>query len=241
MRLILTAAPMLNNQMATNLTTVTTLAHKYQHQGIDFLCFGEAYLQGFDGLTWTAATDYERAITLTSQELQALQQLARTCELGLALGYYEKENTKIYSAYVVIDATGNILGNYRRISRGWKIATADNQIYRHHDSQVVSFDYRGKKVGLGLCGDFWVNPQLFAAEKADVYLWPVYTDYSVATWQESARGEYAAQAQLVGENVCLINSFCPEKGSLGGSTYFKAGKILQELPLGEVGELLVEV
>ena len=57
----------------------------------DLLCFGEAFLQGFDSLCWNYETDRQMAVEQTSEVISRLRRL--TTEYGTALmtGYIEKD------------------------------------------------------------------------------------------------------------------------------------------------------
>ena len=85
----------------------------------DMLCFGEAFLQGFDALCWDYDTDRETALELSSETIDRLKGWTVQYGIALATGYIEREQDKLYSSYAVI-ADGGIIHNYRRISKGWK-------------------------------------------------------------------------------------------------------------------------
>ena len=83
----------------------------------DLLCFGEAFQQGFDSLCWEYESDKEIALELSSETISQLR--SWTVQYGIALitGYIEKDKEKLYSSCIVI-SDGEIVHNYRRISKG---------------------------------------------------------------------------------------------------------------------------
>ena len=78
---------------------------------------------------------------------------------------------------------------------------------------------------------------------ADIVLWPVYTDFDFAVWNESIKLEYAEQAKGFGRCVLLVNSVCLETDvpeiARGGAACFNDGRIVCEVAAGE--ERVLEV
>lgn len=62
----------------------------------DLICFGESFLQGFEGLTWEYDEDIKRA-------------LAKNYKCGISFGFIEKEEDIIYSSNMVIDSCEEIM------------------------------------------------------------------------------------------------------------------------------------
>lgn len=109
----------------------------------DLLCFGEAFLQGFDSLCWEYESDKEIALELSSETISQLR--SWTVQYGIALitGYIEKDKEKLYSSCIVI-SDGEIVHNYRRISKGWKEYAKTDGHYCE-GSETSSFSLQGKK------------------------------------------------------------------------------------------------
>ena len=119
----------------------------------DLLCFGEAVLQGFDSLCWNYENDKEMAVSTDSETMNRLKNLTKQYGIGIAFGYIEKDGEILYSSYAVIDA-GNIVHNYRRISRGWKEFTRTDDHYRE-GNDTAEFSFRGRTIMVGysaICG-----------------------------------------------------------------------------------------
>ena len=111
----------------------------------------------------------------------------------------------------------------------------------------TKFEYLGKTFSIGLCGDLWDEKNVMQIKKlrADVVLWPVYTDFSAKEWNKEMKYEYAAQSKKIGRQVLLVNSVClsgnEEELAKGGAVCFLDGQIKEELPAGKEGVLMVQV
>lgn len=133
---------------------------------------------------------------------------------------------------------GEIIHNYRRISRGWKEYARTDEHYKE-GSYVEAFDYRNKKCVIGLCGDIWDHPERFAIGE-DILFWPVYVCWTEAEWENGGKVEYAEQASLCCENTLYDNSVC-NGDAFGGAAHFFGGKVQKELPILNEGLLYVTV
>ncbi len=201
----------------------------------DLLCFGEAVLQGFDSLCWNYENDKEMAVSTDSETMNRLKNLTKQYGIGIAFGYIEKDGEILYSSYAVIDA-GNIVHNYRRISRGWKEFTRTDDHYRE-GNDTAEFSFRGRTIMVGLCGDLWDYPERF---KTDSFLiWPVYVNFSLEDWDREIL-EYAEQAAGIADDVLMINPIdnCPVNH--GGAFHFHKGKLIDSLPFDTEDILIVE-
>ena len=174
------------------------------------------------------------AVSCSSPLFQIIAGWTKDSGVDLLFGFLERDGQEVYSSCALM-GQGNLLFKYRRVSQGWKAASAD-----HHYRQGVEipmFSYKGKTCAVALCGDLWEYPDQFRLGE-DLLLWPVYVDYSEEQWQ-TAQAEYAAQAQKVCGDVLMINSL--DTNARGGSGRFCGGEVTAMQPLGEEGLLVVEV
>ena len=107
-----------NRNVAFNMKQIE-LAMQRAEGKVDLLCFGEAFLQGFDALCWDYDSDTTIALDLSSETIFKLRNWTVQYGISLIVGYIEKDQEKLYSSCVVI-SRGEIVHNYRRISKGWK-------------------------------------------------------------------------------------------------------------------------
>ena len=225
-----------NRNTAFNMGQIE-LAMKRSAGKADLLCFGEAFLQGFDALCWDYDADRKIALELSSEEMDRLKRWTVQYGIALATGYIERDREKIYSSCAVISG-GEIIHNYRRISKGWKEFSKTDGHYCEGD-QTGSFRLHGKEMMIALCGDLWDFPDRFRTEH--LLLWPVYVDYTVGEWNSGALDEYAAQSFLAANDVLMINPIDKEPVNHGGSFHFHHGKTAARIPFDREGILIVDI
>ena len=147
----------------------------------------------------------------------------------------EENAVKIGSAssYALIE-NGDIVRNYRRISKNWKNYNITNGNYREGTDTPLLF--RGVAMTVALCGDLWIYPESFRC--SGLLIWPVYVNFDL---DESESGEYAKQAAMACGKALLVNPLSKEPISRGGAFFFENGKVKQSLGLDKEGVLVVEV
>lgn len=202
----------------------------------ELLCFGEAFLQGFDALCWEFDRDKEIALELSSEPMDRLRSWTVQYGVSLAVGYIEKDGEKLYSSCVVL-SQGKTLHNYRRISKGWKEFSRTDGHYRE-GTEVTPFTLNGKEMTVALCGDLWEFPERFRTDH--LLLWPVYVNYSVEEWNNGVLEEYAAQAALAAKDVLMVNPIDEEPVNHGGAFRFQNGRTEERLPFDREGILIVD-
>jgi N-carbamoylputrescine amidase len=203
----------------------------------DVLCFGEAFLQGFDCLCWDYEVDRSTAVELSSEVFAELRDLTVRYGVSLITGYIEKDRDKLYSSCVVI-SDGEIIHNYRRISKGWKEYSKTDGHYCE-GTDTSPFKLNGKNINIALCGDLWDFPEKFSA--ADLLIWPVYVSFTPDEWKKGLLDEYAAQAALAAKDVLMVNPLDGDPVNHGGSFHFRGGRTAASIPFDEEGILIVNI
>lgn len=213
------------------------LAMRRSEGKVDLLCFGEAFLQGFDALCWDYEADRATALELSSETIAQLRRWTVRYGVSLITGYIEKDREKLYSSCVVI-SDGEMVYNYRRISKGWKECSKTDE---HHceGHETGSFYLRGQEATLALCGDLWEFPDRFSTDQ--LIIWPVYVNYSIEEWNRGALDEYAAQAALAANDVLMINPIDNAPVNHGGALHFRSGRTVAKIPFDQEGILVVEI
>ena len=235
MTFALSACRFINGDVAFNISQIEK-AMAEAHGRADMICFGEAFLQGFDAFRWSYEKDKIMAVAQDGEIFARLCGLTGKYGIDLLVGYLEREGDRLYSSCAVI-ADGKLLHNYRRISIGWKEYTLTDGHYCEGDI-ASDFQYRGRSFRIALCGDLWDHPERFKTE--GILLWPVYLNFSYDEWQQYET-EYAEQAALAADKALLINSVTDSPESIGGAFLLQKGRITARLPYGEEGVLYVEV
>lgn len=237
MKIALASARVVDRDITYNLSQMQRYMTEAKANGADLVCYGEAFLQGFNALAWQYETDRRIALTTASREFAQIQEWTRTIGIDVLFGYNELVKDTIYSSCALI-ADGRIIHNYRRVSRGWKEYSKTDEHYKEGETVDV-FDYKGRKCVIGLCGDLWEYPERFALGQ-DLLFWPVYVCWTEEEWENGSRIDYAKQAKLCCENTLYVNSIC-DGDALGGAAQFRDGEIQKEQPLLREGLLYVEV
>lgn len=234
MKLGLAAYKFINNDIEFNIKQIETAI--ILSENIDMLCFGEAFLQGFDAFTWDWENDKNIAISKESNIMKRLEKMSKDYDIDLAFGYLEIDDEHLYSSYAII-INGKLTYNYRRITIGWKEYSKTDFHYKE-EKDTLTFNYKGHNITIALCGDLWVCPEKF--ENSGLLLWPVYVNFTVEEWK-TEEVEYAKQALLSCDNVLMVNSLSENPDSFGGCFYFRDGQIKEKLNYKIEGILTVEI
>jgi len=213
-----------------------------QSEGYDLLCFGESFLQGFEGLTWHYEEDLKRAIDVKGPLMDNIKGLTKMYNCGISLGFIEKEDDKLFSSNIVISNKGDVVNLFRRVSKGWKEPIAGKAYLG--GTGFHTFTYNDKVYATAICGDVWDDTFLdeLSTLKIDALLWPLYIDYSMTSWKNQYLDEYTERTSSLPYDVFMINSFVEDENRSNGGCYvFRNGQIKSELPMGKLGVLTVEV
>ena len=237
MKIALASAKIIDRDTNHNLAQMKRYMIEAKAKEADLVCFGEAFLQGFNALTWQYDRDKEIALSTSSKELFQIATFTKEIGIDVLFGYNELEGDAIYSSCALI-ADGRIIHNYRRISKGWKEYSKTDEHYKE-GSTVEVFAYKGKKCVIGLCGDLWDHPERFALGE-DLLFWPVYVCWTKEEWENGGKIEYAEQVKLCCENTLYINSIC-DGDAFGGAVHFFGGKVQKELPIFNEGLLYIKI
>lgn len=205
----------------------------------DLLCFGEAFLQGFDSLSWNFGIDKTIAVPRDSTIISTICECSRRYGIDLLFGYIEKDGESIFSSCAVIE-NGRLTHNYRRISRGWKAYWKTDNHYKEGEG-ILEFSYKGNSITIALCGDIWDYPERFKTD--GLLIWPVYVNLKIDEWRQCEEKAYAQQALLVSDRVLMIDSFCrsSEPNGVAGTFFFQNGEIAAKTEYGAESILIIEV
>lgn len=242
MNIALAAMGFRTGDVEYNKKKIMETLRKYS-KGNDLVVFGETFLQGFDCLSWDFGKDKGIALGQDSVVMDEIKKAARNNGTAVSFGYVEHDGESLFSSQLTIGSDGEIADNFRRVSTGWKEPVADRHYCEGEGFHV--FPLNGKTIAIGLCGDLWYddNVRTMRALGADIVLWPVYTDFNFAAWNEFIKLEYAEQAKKVGRCVLLVNSVCLKADAFeiarGGAACFHDGRIRCEVAAG--GEAVLEV
>lgn len=212
---------------------------------VDIVVFGEAFLQGFDALTFKYNEDLNMVLSINSNIIKEIEDACKIYNISVSFGFFEKLNNDFYSSQITIDSSGKIINIYRRVSIGWKEKYATKE-YKEGKS-FNTFLFENKTITIGLCGDLWYDENIDIINKLnpDIVLWPVYTDYNYNEWNTNIKYEYLEQASKINAEVLLVNSYCKNKNDIdtakGAALYISNKEIKDEVPSGKEDILIVEL
>lgn len=236
MRVALAAARVRDRDLDFNLSQIKRYMREAKAAGAELVCFGEAYLQGFDAYCWQYEEDRKLAVSVQDELFLEICRETERIGIDLLFGFLEAEGDKLYSSCALI-AEGQLHQLYRRISRGWKVYYKTDEHYCEGE-EVPVFEYRGRRCCIALCGDLWDYAGRFRLGE-DLLFWPVYCEWSLEQWESSERQEYAEKAQEACALTLFINP-CDD-AALGGCYVFADGAVKQELPMGQEGLLIADI
>jgi len=239
----LSAATCVYGDVKANLATIEREAELAKNANVDLVLFGEAFLQGFDSMTFNYHHDADVTFGLGSVPIAHLRKMASDYSVGIGVGFYENDHGAFYSSYLVIDKRGKIVHRYRRASEGWKLPGA-NADYRE-GNDFLPFEFEDVKMGVLICGDLWEDHLLKAIADLDAHveciLWPVHTDYSIDEWEGGVRKEYIERASILGAHVFFVNNYVQHEDlAKGGAYVWYQGRELAALSPGHPGRLLFD-
>jgi predicted amidohydrolase len=130
-----------------NLSVIDRLSAKAKSQGADVVAFHECSVTGY---TFARHLSREQMIELaeeipTGESIQKLTEIAAKNDITVLAGLFEKENSKLYKAYVCVDRNG-LVAKFR------KLHPFINP-YLTPGSEYCVFDIKGWKCGILICYD----------------------------------------------------------------------------------------
>lgn len=146
------------------------------------------------------------------------QELARELGVVLPLSYFEKAGQAHFNSLVCIDASGDILGNYRKSHIPDGPGYEEKYYFNGGDTGFRVWDTRFGRVGVGICWDQWYpeTARALMLLGADFLLYPtaigtepaeVQTPNSHQMWQRAMQGHavsnsaYVAACNRIGREV----------------------------------------
>ncbi|MGM9942260.1 MAG: carbon-nitrogen hydrolase family protein [Bulleidia sp.] len=244
MRCALAAIGFVNGNTGQNQKTIIETMHQMSGKA-DVVIFGETFLQGFYAPVFDEEQDRKTAVDRDSTVIREIRTAAGDYRIAVSFGFFEMDHGKFYSSQITIDLRGKIIDLFRRVSPGWKEKHAGKAYCEGTGFHL--FEYLGKKIVIGLCGDLWYDQNIEAVVrlKPDIVWWPVYTDFPAGEWNRNIIFEYAQQSKRMRASVLYVNSVCLDRFedneiAKGGAAVFVEGSVVRKIPAGKEGILLTE-
>ncbi|WP_420644997.1 carbon-nitrogen hydrolase family protein [Candidatus Leptofilum sp.] len=144
--------PIVDGDVAANLSVILHQLEKPEHSGLDFFCFPETYLTGYSPKAIT-----ECAVSRSSALIQKLVVATKKHKTVLLVGFAEKTEQGIYNSQIVIHR-GEILG----IAHKTMLTPSYDDRYFITDLSLPLFTAHGIKFGVAICHTTsFVEPALY--------------------------------------------------------------------------------
>ena len=162
------------DDLAENLATATRLIRQAESVGANIVLVQEL----FEGLYFCQTQDpvhFARAHPLACHPVIApMLALARELGIVLPVSFFEKKNQAFYNSVAMIDASGDILGIYRKSHIPDGPGYSEKFYFRPGDTGFKVWPTRFGVIGVGICWDQWFPEaaRAMALMGAELILYP---------------------------------------------------------------------
>ena len=148
------------NDKAASIGKVKRLIGEAAQQGIDILVFPELSLSGYEA-NEDNTMHREFAETIPGPATEEIAALTKKLEIYVVLGMPERDPADAGTCYISCPMLGpeGFVGNYRKLHLGTPPLFRESLCFSGGDSVPV-FPTRHGPVGIQICADFWVFPEL---------------------------------------------------------------------------------
>jgi N-carbamoylputrescine amidase len=243
-----------------NVSNAYSLAKKAADDGANIILLPEL----FENLYFCQERNYSyyslAEETEKSQTIKLFSKLAMETKTVIPVSFFEKSKNVFFNSVAMIDATGEILGVYR------KTHIPDDHFYQEKfyfspgNTGFKVFDTYYGRVGVGICWDQWFpeSARCMAVKGAQILLYPtaigsepILEVDSKGHWQRCMQGHAAANimpvvaANRVGKEIVTPteeNQFQNSALDFYGSSFISdhTGKILKEMDRVSQGYIIEE-
>ena len=208
------------NDKAASLAKVKKLITEAAGQGINILAFPELSLSGYEG-NEENTMHREFAETIPGPVTEEIAELTRRLDIYVVLGMPERDADDDGACYISCPLIGpeGLIGTYRKLHLGTPPLFRESLCFTG-GSNVPVFETRYGPVGIQICADFWVFPELsriLMLKGARIIInstasmtmpgRPFYIT-SMTTARATENMVYAASANLVGKENTLSYYGC---------------------------------
>lgn len=163
-----------SNDIEDNITKAEVLVRDAAKQGAQVILLQELFetpyfCQKEKPAYYSYATELAK-----NKAIQHFQQIAKELEVVLPISFYEKKNNARYNALAMIDATGEILGTYRKSHIPDGPGYEEKFYFNPGDTGFKVWETRYGKIGVGICWDQWYPEaaRVMALQGAEMLLYP---------------------------------------------------------------------
>ncbi|WP_162011160.1 N-carbamoylputrescine amidase [Streptococcus sp. S784/96/1] len=188
-------------EVVENIKTAERLVRQAAEQGAQIILLPELFERPY----FCQERQYEYYQYAQSVEENAailhFRPIAKELQVVLPISFYEKDGNVLYNSIAIIDATGEVLGVYR------KTHIPDDHYYQEKfyftpgNTGFKVWDTRYAKIGIGICWDQWFpeTARCLALNGAELLFYPtaigsepILDTDSKGHWQRTMQGHAAA-------------------------------------------------
>ena len=159
---------------ADNIAAVSALVEEAAGQGATIVLPPELFSGGYfcreeDDRFWALARP-----TAEHPSVIAMQKLAKALKVAIPTSFFEREGHHYYNTLAMIDASGEILGTYRKSHIPDGPGYEEKFYFRPGNDGFKVWDVFGARIGVGVCWDQWYPEaaRVMALMGAEVLLYP---------------------------------------------------------------------
>jgi len=236
--------------IGANLATSLKMANEAADAGADLVLFPEAALTGLINND-DPSHDLSLGQAIPGPATEVLAGLTRERRIWLGIGILEREGGRLYDSAVLLTPDGEIGLKYRRITPQWHGRTADPSIYRQ-GTELSKLETSLGTFAFLICGDLFDDEliQRVRVLRPDWLLFPFARCFDDGScdqrrWEREEKPMYVQRARLTGSTTLMTNYLAEGnllRGGFGGAMVVSSdGTVVDSLPLGKVGILLVDL
>ncbi|WP_117168175.1 N-carbamoylputrescine amidase [Paraliobacillus sediminis] len=163
-----------SNDIEDNITKAEVLVRDAAKQGAQVILLQELFetpyfCQKEKPAYYSYATELDK-----NKAIQHFRQIAKELEVVLPISFYEKKNNARYNALAMIDATGDVLGTYRKSHIPDGPGYEEKFYFNPGDTGFKVWETRYGKIGVGICWDQWYPEaaRVMALQGAEMLFYP---------------------------------------------------------------------
>lgn len=256
MRLVTVAATQMSctNVIEENIAKAEKLVRQAAAQGANIILIQEL----FETLYFCQKEDesfYQYAKeTETNLAINHFKSIAKELNVVLPISFYERKNNAMYNSIAIIDATGEVLGVYRKSHIPDGPGYEEKYYFSPGDTGFKVWDTKFGKIGVGICWDQWFPEaaRIMALMGAEIIFYPTAigsepenpTVDSKDHWQRCMIGHSASNlVPVVASNRIGSETFGDSTITFYGSSFITnaTGEKIAEASRGEQEILIAQL
>jgi len=192
-----------------NIEKIVSLINKIitEQDSLDMILFPEDCLTALK-ISDIPQNDINLGLELSSDKLNPIIKFAKSFKIHIGFGFLELVNNKLFDSYIVIDDTGKVIFNHKRIHKGWLAPNADESFYGS-GNKLTKFETKFGSFVILLCGEIFDEQLIENARnlETDYLINPLLRadDNFSQEWLNQEISDYALQVKKTKSTGLLVN------------------------------------